>query len=99
MDEVFSGTNAEGGSEYAYKFADELGKSQNTILVIATHFGNMTELEQTSNFKNLCVTAEVMNNGKIYRSFKLENGAFRDPENKILKALLEQEGIFARTTV
>ncbi|MGE0009864.1 MAG: hypothetical protein AB7S89_03530 [Candidatus Babeliales bacterium] len=95
MDEVFSGTNAEGGSEYAYKFADELGRNENTILVIATHFGNMHELETTSNFKNLSVTAHVMDNGTIIRPYKLENGPFSDPENKVLKALLEQEGIFA----
>ncbi len=95
LDEVFSGTNAEGGSESAYKFAHELGTSKNTILVIATHFANMIELEETSNFKNMSVTASVMENGKLNRPFKLENGPFHDPENTILKALLEQEGIFA----
>ncbi len=95
LDEVFSGTNAEGGSEAAYKFAHELGTSANTILVIATHFANMIELEETSNFKNMSVTASVMENGKLNRPFKLENGPFHDPENTILKALLEQEGIFA----
>lgn len=95
LDEVFSGTNAEGGSQSAYQFAHELGQHANTVLVIATHFENMTELEKTSTFTNMSVTAKVLPNGTIDRPFKLETGAFRDPNNTILKALLQQEGIFA----
>lgn len=93
MDEVFNGTNAEGGSDAAYKFADQLGNYKNLILVVATHFGNLTELDKTGNFRNLHVGAHL-NNGKLVRPFKLQDGIFKDPKNEILQAILEQEGIF-----
>lgn len=94
MDEVFNGTNAEGGSEAAYKFSDQLGKYSNLILVIATHFGKLTELEETGNFRNLHVGAYLDETGALIRPFKLQTGIFKDPENKVLHAILEREGIF-----
>lgn len=95
MDELFNGTNAEGGSKAAYKFADQLGNNyDNLILVIATHFPILTELENTNNFRNMHVGAYLDDAGKLVRPFKLQEGVFQDPDNKILQAILEREGIF-----
>jgi len=93
MDEVFNGTNAEGGSQAAYNFARDLGHHENLILVIATHFGNLTELDQVGDFRNQYVDARLNDDGSLERPFKLFDGVFKDPDNKILQAILEQEGI------
>ncbi len=97
LDEVFNGTNAEGGSKAAYRFAHDLGTHKNALLIIATHFNLMTDLQRaTDYFKNVSVWAQVKEDGTIYRPFTLRNGTFEDPENKILEAILQQEGIFAQ---
>jgi DNA mismatch repair protein MutS len=93
MDEVFNGTNAEGGSQAAYNFACDLGEYENLILVIATHFGNLTALDQAGDFRNQYVDARLNDDGSLERPFKLFDGIFQDPENKILQAILVQEGI------
>lgn len=92
MDEVFSGTSPKEGEEAAYMFAEQLGKFPNSMLLLATHFPKLTELETaTSVFKNYQVKVIRESNGSLTRPYKLEAGkSFIN----VAMDLLKEEGIF-----
>jgi DNA mismatch repair ATPase MutS len=75
IDELFTGTAAEKGAFAAKRVAEHLAKSQNAILILATHFPELTKLEQETNlFKNYKVDVYKDEQGNLIRPFKLEPG-------------------------
>lgn len=70
MDEMFRCTNPATGAAAAYAIGKELGKRQNSLLVLATHYFHLTKLanEIESNFTNYHVAA-----------YKNEDGSFTYP--------------------
>lgn len=93
MDEVFSGTSPKEGEEAAYRFMEEIGAFNNSMVILATHFPLITELpdKQPHAFKNYRVAVTKDANGKIVRHYKLEDGkTFMN----IAMDLLKEEGIF-----
>lgn len=75
IDELFTGTAVEKGTVAAKRVAEHLAKSQNAILILATHFPELTKLEQETNlFKNYKVDVYKDEQGNLVRPFKLEPG-------------------------
>ena len=75
MDELFTGTNPEEGIAGSYSVCKYLGDYNNSLLIITTHFKQLTDLEKESptKFKNKMFTVDI-NNGMIHRSYKLHDG-------------------------
>jgi DNA mismatch repair protein MutS len=76
IDELFTGTSADKGSQAAYKVAERLANLPNVIFILATHFPQLTELEKNSkgSCKNYKIEALKQEDGTIVRPFKLEPG-------------------------
>lgn len=93
MDEIFSGTSPKEGEEAAYRFMEDIGTFNNSMVILATHFPMITELpdKKPTQFKNYRVAVDRDANGKIVRHYKLEEGkTFMN----IAMDLLKEEGIF-----
>lgn len=74
-DEIFTGTDPIEGSAAAFAFAEEAANHPNCILMLATHFPLLTELEKETNVaKNFTVKVNKIEEGKIVYPFKLETG-------------------------
>lgn len=99
IDELFTGTSAEKGSQAAYKVAESLATAPGIVMVVATHFPQLTELEKASHgaFKNYKVDVLKKEDGSIERPFKLEPGI---SSTSIANDILQQElsGIDFSTT-
>lgn len=53
LDELFTGTKSDVGEALAYATVERLGKFNNSMSIIATHFDKLTDLERTrGNFRN-----------------------------------------------
>ncbi|MFH1831895.1 MAG: hypothetical protein ABH827_03775 [bacterium] len=95
-DEIFKGTSPVEGTAAAYGVAKLLGTLDNSICLIATHFGVLTELEQeTDNFSNYKVTvnkrqARVLGGVSIEYPFKLVTGL---SDQHVALDILQNEGI------
>lgn len=75
IDELFTGTGPEKGAKAAKRVAAHLAKSNNIILILSTHFPEITNLEQeTGLFKNYKVDVYKDEHGNLVRPFKLEPG-------------------------
>ena len=74
MDEAFNGTEPKAGVEASYKFSEQLGSFDNNMVLLATHFPELTKLEETGAFKNLQVKVIKKADGSLTRPFKLEQG-------------------------
>lgn len=91
MDEAFSSTSPKEGEEAAYMFAQQLGAYNNSMLMLATHFPRLTELEEKAQpFKNYQVTVIKQEDGSLVRPFTLEEG--KSLVN-IAMDLLREEGV------
>lgn len=90
MDEIFTGTNPKEGEAGAYGVAKHLAKYPNNIAIVATHFKELTNLEETTGgfFKNYKVSVNK-EDGKFVYPYKLERGISDQP---IALQLLENEG-------
>ncbi len=74
-DEMLSGTNPVEGAWAAYSVAELLGAHNNALTLIATHFKELTELEEkTGNFVNWNVSVVKHDDGSIDYPFKLGYG-------------------------
>jgi DNA mismatch repair ATPase MutS len=73
MDEIFNSTNYEEGVAGAYIIAKELGKIDNSITMITTHFGYLTKLEKASNYINYMFSVDKEDD-KIIRTYKINKG-------------------------
>jgi DNA mismatch repair ATPase MutS len=90
MDEIFSGTSPKEGAAASYGVANSLGKINNSILLLASHFPLLTELEKDSNnFKNYQVRVVRHDNGSFSYPFKLEEGI---ANQNVAMDILKQQG-------
>ena len=74
MDEIFSSTNPEEGISGGYAICEMLGKYNNSISIITTHFTKLTKLEESSNFSCYKIPINRDENGEIVYTYKLEPG-------------------------
>lgn len=76
IDELFVGTNAQNGSAAAHKVASHISTFDNTLFTLATHFPQLTDLEEETNgiCKNYKVDIFKNEDGSLTRPFKLEAG-------------------------
>lgn len=89
MDEMFSGTSPKEGEAASYAVAKRLGEIGNSILLLASHFPKLKNLEsKTANFKNYQVRVVRHDNGSFSYPFKLEEGAA--DQNVAIDILREQ---------
>lgn len=90
IDELFTGTASDKGSHAAYKVAHKLSGTDNIIYILATHFPELTELEQATDgiCKNYKVDVIKKEDGTIIRPFKIEPGI---STTGIANDLLQQE--------
>ena len=90
MDEMFSGTSPKEGESASYAVAESLGKNTNSILLLATHFPELKNLESaTRNFKNYQVRVVRHLNGIFSYPFKLQEGA---ADQNVAIDILKQQG-------
>jgi DNA mismatch repair protein MutS len=76
MDEMFSGTSPKEGEAATYAVAEDLGSHPNSILLLASHFPKIKELETTTkNFKNYQVRVVYNEDGTFSYPYKLTEGA------------------------
>lgn len=89
IDELFVGTASEKGSVAACKFTEYLSKFENTILALATHFKQVTNLERKTNgiCKNYKVDIFKDENGNLVRPFILEEGI---SQNNVANEILQE---------
>lgn len=90
IDELFTGTASDKGSNAAYKVAHKLSCADNIIYILATHFPELTQLEQATDgiCKNYKVDVIKKEDGTIVRPFKIEAGI---STTGIANDLLQQE--------
>ena len=91
MDEIFTGTNPKEGSAAAYGIGMRLAEFQNLNCILATHFGQLTHLEQDTSgiFQNYKVTATKKTDGSFSYPYKWEKGI---SNQKIALDLIDNEG-------
>ncbi|MFT6765664.1 MAG: DNA mismatch repair protein MutS [Alteromonas naphthalenivorans] len=90
MDEMFSGTSPREGEAASYGVAKRLGTIDNSILLLASHFPKLKNLEsRTPNFKNYQVRVVRHDNGSFSYPFKLEEGA---ADQNVAIDILKQQG-------
>jgi DNA mismatch repair protein MutS len=90
MDEMFSGTSPREGEATSYAVAENLGKNNNSLLLLATHFPELKNLEiATNNFKNYQVRVIHHSNGTFSYPFKLQEGA---ADQNVAIDILKQQG-------
>lgn len=73
MDEIFSSTNPEEGMSGGYAIGEKLGKYDNSISLITTHYYYLTKLEKTGNFKNYKITVDKENENIKY-PYEIQEG-------------------------
>ena len=89
MDEMFSGTSPKEGEAASYAVAKNLAQNSNSILLLASHFPMLKELEtKTGMFKNYQVRVTEYADGSFSYPFKLEEGAA--DQNVAIKILQTQ---------
>jgi len=76
MDEIFTGTNPKEGAAGAYGVAKKVASFKNSIAIIATHYPELTTLEEDTNglINNYKVSVDRDLNGKIIFHYRLERG-------------------------
>ena len=76
IDELFVGTASEKGSQESYKVAKRLAKKENSLFILATHFPELTNLEQDTDgvCKNFKMDIYKDDAGSLVRTYKLEPG-------------------------
>lgn len=93
MDEMFSGTSPKEGEAASYAVAQKIGSLSNSMLVLATHFQKLTELQDTDGtFKNYQVRVVRYNDGTFGYPFKLEEGK---ADQNVAIEILQREGFDA----
>jgi len=76
MDEMFRCTNPAAGTAAAYGIGKELGKCQNSLLILATHYFHLTKLseEPSKEFANYHVSAHKNQDGSYTYPYTLKPG-------------------------
>lgn len=76
MDELFTGTNPIEGAAGSYAVCDYVGKSKNSLLIVTTHFNELTKLgiKHPKRFSNKKFMVDRMEDGQISRNYVLQDG-------------------------
>lgn len=74
IDEIFSSTNPFEGIAGAYSIAKHLGKKQNVLAIISTHFTTLAMLEKEHNYTNFRMNIKLP---EFVYPYKLERGVSR----------------------
>jgi len=94
FDEIFNGTSPLEGMAAAYSVAKYIADLPNTLCLVATHFKQLTKLEQTTNsFANYKVSVVTKKNGGINYPYKLEQGI---SDQHVAIDILRNEGFDSR---
>lgn len=89
LDEMFNGTSSKESKAAAYSVVKHIGKFNNNICIVATHFPLLTQLEKENPcFINYKVSVNVDETG-IHYPFKLEKGS---SNQHVALDILKQEG-------
>jgi DNA mismatch repair protein MutS len=88
MDEIFNSTNYEEGVAGAYIIGKELGRINNSLSIITTHFGYLTKLSKTGHFTNYMFEVEKKDS-QIIKSYKIKEGTSKQ---YLALDLLEKNG-------
>lgn len=89
LDEMFNGTSSKESKAAAYSVVKHIGKFNNNICIVATHFPLLTQLERDNPaFSNYKVSVNVDETG-IHYPFKLEKGS---SNQHVALDILKQEG-------
>jgi hypothetical protein len=91
MDELFTGTNPEEGIASSYSVSEYLGHFDNSIMIITTHFTELTKLayEYPKRFMNKKFFVVKNPNGTFYRPYTIANGV---SDQNIAIELLKNKG-------
>jgi DNA mismatch repair ATPase MutS len=76
IDELFTATNPREGIAASYSVCEYIGKSENSLNIITTHFNEVTDLEKVNpkNFKNMKFNVIKNTDGTFYRPYKIQPG-------------------------
>lgn len=91
MDELFTSTNIKEAVPIAYSTCEYIGKFNQALTIITTHFEELSKLESENpnKFKNMRFTIYKRENGSFYRSYEIEDGA---SNQHIAIELLKEKG-------
>jgi len=90
FDEIFSGTNPKEAIQGSSYIAGTMSQNRNSLSIIATHFGILTDLEQITNgkFKNYKVSVRKLDDGTFFFPYTWEPGI---SDQQIALDLMRQE--------
>lgn len=76
IDELFTGTNPKEGVAASYGVCEYLAKFTNNLMIVTTHFTELTQLEAKypDRFKNMKFPVVKTENGSYYRPYKIQTG-------------------------
>lgn len=76
MDELFTGTNPREGVAGSYAVCDYVGDFPNSLLVVTTHFTELTSLEaeKPDKYKNMKFYLDRNEDGSFIRTYKIAEG-------------------------
>ncbi len=91
MDELFTGTSPQEGISGSYAVCEYLGQFPNSLLIVTTHFKELTKLESQypSLFKNKRFSLGQNRDGTFDRSYLIEDGV---SDQNVAIELLQQKG-------
>lgn len=90
IDELFTGTNPKEGIASSYAVCDWIGKFDNSLNIITTHFTELTKLgDENEKFKNMKFTVIKKQDGSFERPYIIQNGK---SEQNIAIELLKNKG-------
>lgn len=91
MDELFTGTNPKEGVAGSYGVCEYLGGFSNSLMIVTTHFTELTHLGQNypDSFSNKKFIVSKLSNGSFYKPFKIQDGV---SDQNIAIDLLQQKG-------
>ena len=91
LDEIFTGTRADFASQASFEFAQQLGSMPQSMCILATHFPQLTQLENLKQFINYKTADAYFNqNHELIYTYKIMPGV---SEQNIAKYILQQKGI------
>ena len=79
IDELFTGTNPKEGIAGSYAVCDYVGKFDTSLLILTTHFEELTGLASCypNRFKNMKFSVIKKNDGGFHRPYVIEEGISR----------------------
>jgi hypothetical protein len=93
IDEMFRGTAPDQAAVLSHQYATEFGKQANSMLLQATHYKELINLEKETNglYQNYMVEIEHRSDGSLYRPYLLKKGA---TTQNVAADILKEQGLF-----